>query len=107
MSSSNQASLTSKIQSLYNSIDEKNYESMRGGLQTLINELINSDFSSLVHLLYKIDVDEKRLKQHLVQNANADSAAIIADLIIQRILQKIETRNKFSGNRPAGAEDSW
>lgn len=69
--------------------------------------MISSDFSSLVRLLYKIDVDEKKLKQHLVENADHNSAAVIADLIIERQLQKIETRRQFSRNKPPGNDEGW
>jgi hypothetical protein len=61
-----------------------------------INHLIQNDFQKLVSLLYKIDVDEDKLKRILRENAEKDTAEIIARLIIERELQKIATRKDFN-----------
>lgn len=58
-----------------------------------IQELINHQFDKLIQLLYTIDVNEYLLKQSL--NHEANTANIIADLIIQRIAQKIEAKKMF------------
>ena len=60
-----------------------------------INNLIIHDFEKLVALLYKIDIDEDRLKSILKASAGQDSAVIIAELIVEREKQKVETRNSF------------
>ena len=64
-------------------------------LITFINDLIKNDFQRLVAILYKVDVDEGRLKRILKEKAGEDAAAIIAKLIIERELQKIESREQF------------
>lgn len=64
-------------------------------LTNFINDLIQSDFQKLVTILYRIDVDEKKLKRILKEETGKDAAVIIANLIIERELQKIETRKKF------------
>ena len=51
-----------------NDINQENNDSIKGRLIILINELINKDFSSLVQLLYRIDVDENKLKENLKQH---------------------------------------
>lgn len=60
-----------------------------------INDLILNDFQKLIAILYKIDVDEKKLKRILRENTGTDAGEIIATLIIERELQKIETRKQF------------
>jgi hypothetical protein len=50
-----------------------------------------------VTLLYRIDVDENKLKKILKEQAGTDAAQIIAQLIIEREQQKAETRKKFKG----------
>jgi len=60
-----------------------------------INDLILNDFQKLIAILYKVDVDEKKLKRILRENAGTDAGEIIATLIIERELQKIETRKQF------------
>lgn len=62
-------------------------------LVDIINHLISNDFERLVSILYRIDVDEKQLTDLLKKDESNNSGKIIADLIIQRQLQKISTRN--------------
>lgn len=77
-------------------------------LVLLINQLINSDFYALVQLLYRIDVSEKRLKEVLNNNLNNDSAPLIADLIIKRQLQKIESRKSvLKQKNEKDEEEKW
>lgn len=61
-----------------------------------INTLINEDFASLVQLLYRIDVNEAKLKTLLRENTGSDADRLIARLILERQWQKIETRRKYS-----------
>lgn len=66
-------------------------------LRVFINDLIQHDFQKLVSILYTMDVDENRLKSILKENEGKDTAVIIAGLVIERELQKIATRNQFTG----------
>jgi hypothetical protein len=66
-------------------------------LVDFINSLIINDFSKLVTILYRVDVDENKLKKILKEQAGTDAAQIIAGLIIEREQQKAETRKKFRG----------
>ncbi len=76
-------------------------------LKQQINYLIQHDFEKLVTLLYRIDVSEKKLKELLTQNADKDSAGIIAKLILERQLQKIKTRNQFKREDNISEEEKW
>jgi hypothetical protein len=67
----------------------------RSKLSDYINHLLLNDFTGLVQLLYRVDVDENRLKALLREQASADAAGIIADLLIERQKQKLLTRNSF------------
>ena len=64
-----------------------------------INGLIQTDFQKLVAILYKVDVDEIKLKTILKNEPGKDAAAIIAGLIIEREMQKIQTRKQFSSKK--------
>ena len=55
-----------------------------------INHLINTDFEKLVYYLYRIDVNETKMKQLLQQQGGENAAQLIAQLIINRQLQKIQ-----------------
>ncbi|MFT3932051.1 MAG: hypothetical protein QM726_00430 [Chitinophagaceae bacterium] len=72
------------------------FEAMRLQLQAVINELIQKNFDQLINLLYRIDVNERKLKYFLQENVGEDAAVIIADLIIERQLQKIKSRAEFN-----------
>lgn len=64
-----------------------------------INDMINKDFNALVQLLYRIDVNEARLRLVLRDNQASDSGLLIARLIIERQWQKILTRRQYGGGR--------
>ena len=68
-------------------------------LTAFINELILNDFQRLITILYRVDVDEKKLKRILKENIGTDAGEIIANLIIEREIQKIETRKQFGSKK--------
>jgi hypothetical protein len=76
-------------------------------LKQYINHLIQHNFEKLVTLLYRIDVSEIKLKQLLQQESNKDAGEIIAQLIIERQLQKIKTRNQFKPEGNTSEEEKW
>ena len=83
-----------------------------GELRLLLSEhihtLITKDFSRLIAILYRLDISEKKLKVLLQHQLQKDAGLIIADMIIERQLQKIETRKKYSSdNNNIDAEDKW
>ena len=61
-------------------------------LTQVIQHLLDSDFERLMNGLYRIDVDENKVKLAMTTD---DVAENIARLIIQRELQKVETRRKY------------
>ena len=74
-----------------------------------INFLIVNDFSTLVHILYRIDVSEKKIKALLRENTEANAGRIIAALVIERQLQKLRSRQQSGDNRKNIIDDdeSW
>lgn len=73
-----------------------------------INALIKADFNLLVQILYRVDVNETRLKQVLKDNPDEDAGKIIGALLIERQLQKINTRQQFkSRNDTFSDEEKW
>ena len=76
---------------------EKNsYQEVHTQLSDYINNLIKNDFDKLIAYLYRIDVNEQKLKTLLQQFPLQDAGSIIASLIIERQEQKIKTRKQFS-----------
>ncbi len=70
-----------------------------------INDLVNSDFEKLVQLLYRLDIDEKKLKKVLQENPGHNAAEMIAGMIIERQLQKIRSRRQFNQSKDEIDED--
>jgi hypothetical protein len=72
------------------------FEVLKEKLSAYINHLIQADFEKLISILYRIDVNEYKLKNMLLENNGEDASKIIADLIIERQVQKIKSRQQSS-----------
>lgn len=70
-------------------------DDLKNALASKFNELINTDFNYLIQLLYRIDISEKKLKETLNQNKDKDAGKLLAELTIERQLQKIRTRQQY------------
>ena len=76
-------------------------------LVSYINDLINHDFGKLIRILYRIDVSEKKIKEMLASSLT-DAGVLIADMIIERQMQKIRTRSQCGGkNKNIPDEEKW
>lgn len=77
-------------------------------LRNFLNELIQSDFTKLVQLLYRIDISEMKLKQILKDNPQSDAGLLIAEMIIERQIQKIRFRKEMESKEVEdGGEERW
>jgi hypothetical protein len=76
-------------------------------LSLFINQLINRDFSQLVFLLYRLDIDEKKLKDILSLENGEDAGSIISKLIFERQLQKIKSRREFRRDYDIDESEKW
>ena len=96
ISSSLEIDLTSKA-----SNDE-----IRSALTDRINYLITHDFNKLLAILYRIDINEKLLRTKL-ETEEKDAGAVIADMIIERQIQKLKTKQEFRPDQNISGEDKW
>lgn len=78
-----------------NNNQEEQLQAIRQLLIQRIDELIRTDFDKLKWILYRIDINEKKLTEALKADAEADAASIMADMIIARQIEKAESRKKF------------
>lgn len=78
------------------------YEEIVEKLTGYFNDLVKHDFEKLVAFLYRIDVDEQKLRSLLQHFPDQDAGKIIAMLVIERQEQKIKSRAQF---RPAENKD--
>jgi hypothetical protein len=84
------------------------YDELLDRLSLLINDLIQHRFQHLVQLLYRIDVNETKLRTLLQEHPEADAGRLIAKLILDRQLQKIQTRSNTNKNNPEiSEEEKW
>ncbi len=83
-------------------------EDMHSKLAVHINQLIKDNFEALVTLLYKIDIDEGKLKLQLAHNPTENAGNMIATLIMERLQQKAAFKKQFS-KKPSSSdnEEKW
>jgi len=81
--------------SLIPSADIDSLKEFREYLTKELRILLDEKFDTLVNILYRIDISEKKLNQ-LFSGKNRDYIpAVLSDLIIDRQLQKIKLRRLY------------
>ncbi|MDH5367029.1 MAG: hypothetical protein OEW67_08590 [Cyclobacteriaceae bacterium] len=65
-------------------------------LTKIISFLLDKDLQRLLNAMYRIDISEQKFKEALAINPPSEVASAIAQLIIDRELQKVITRRKYS-----------
>ena len=68
-------------------------------LSIRINDLILNDFDKLIFILYRLDINESKLMKLLNDRRNKDAGKLIGELIIERQLQKVLTRQSLRQNK--------
>ena len=84
---------------LLEKIDKRSYQKVRDKLALRIQDLIEHDFEQLFNILYRIDVSEEKVRKFLSEKPAGNAPVLIADLIIEREMQKVVTRMQYSGGR--------
>ena len=82
-------------------------EELRSALAVKLNDLIQNDFHQLVFILYRIDVNESKLRRLLQDSPGEYAGRILADLIMERQSQKILTRAQYKQANDTDAEEKW
>jgi len=65
-------------------------------IELLVQELVDSDFESLLRLLYRIDVNENKVKKAIDFTGPEKASLSIAKLILEREKEKAASREKYS-----------
>ena len=79
---------------------------LKANLAHYIDNLIEKDFDKLIRLLYKIDVNEHLLKLNL-QKSQAGAGMVIAEMVLERQLQKTEMKGKFKSQSDIEEDEKW
>ena len=75
---------------------EESYDAQFELLSQFIDQLIQTDFNRLLRILYRVDISEEKLKLKLAENKDRElSSKIIAQMLIDRELEKIASRAKY------------
>ncbi|MFW5656456.1 MAG: hypothetical protein ACOC0C_02465 [Bacteroidota bacterium] len=72
------------------------YDQLFDQVLDIISELLNENEEKLRALLYRIDLSEKNMKQATLAASDQTRGIIIAELILEREMQKVLIRNYFS-----------
>ena len=83
------------------------YAALLEALSVRLNSMILNEFSSLVQLLYTMDIAEEKLKSALREHDNENAGKVIAAMMIERQLEKIRTREMFRKDHDIAEEDRW
>lgn len=78
--------------------ESSSLDELRERLSGQLNALITKDFNRLISLLYRLDIDESRARETLHNNPGIDAGTILADLVIERQIRKLESRAQSRKN---------
>lgn len=76
----------------YETLDRKELKSR---LSAFIEEMLDTNFEKLCSMIYRHDVEESKFSDALQEGTVAEQAAQIADLVIDRELQKVASRKAY------------
>ena len=77
----------------FNTLDE-----LRKYLSEKLSNLMIKNFDEVLKILYRIDIPENNV-QKVIHSENKYKANLLADLIIERQMQKIKTRQKYKSSK--------
>src|SRR4051812_4563965 len=76
-------------------VKEMSMEALKDWLIAEIVKMLMHDMEKLLNILYRIDVNERKVKEAFAQSDPKRIAPELARLIIEREMQKAETRLKY------------
>jgi hypothetical protein len=86
---------------------QHSYAELLEGLSYHINQLITTDFPTLVQLLYRLDISEHQVRTALKDTTTNLASNSIAELIIQRQQKKLEMRKLFKRDNNIPEDERW
>lgn len=83
------------VNSIARTVDCTTLAEFKKYLSQKLSDLMDNNFNQLVNILYRIDIDEYKLKKIFSAESRAYIPDALAELIIERQIQKIYWRNKY------------
>ena len=75
-------------------------EFVKSWLTEKIQDLIDHQIERLWNILYRIDVNENRAREAISQCEPGELAAALAEMVLERQIEKIKTRIQYSEKKP-------
>ena len=85
----------------------ESYQQVYKKVYQYVAQLLAEDVNLVISLLYRLDVDEYKIKECLAQQEGQDTAGLLTNLIIDRQVQKIAQRNMKFGDSGESQEERW
>ncbi len=85
--------------------DIHSYADLLQDLSYHINNLITNNFTNLINLLYRLDVNEEKVRKLLKEQTNELTSASIAKLIIERQQKKMQMKASFKKDENISEEE--
>ncbi len=82
-----------------------NLSQLKKFLTKKIIELMDTNYEKLINILYRIDINEEKLKNLFASNNREFIPEKLAELIIERQIQKVRIRNMYRSNNKNLPED--
>jgi hypothetical protein len=86
--------------------EKRSMEELKLLLAGYIDHLISNNPDKLVSILSRVDVSEKMLKSNL-QNQKENASSIMAQMIIERQMEKMKTRERYRSNNDVSEDEKW
>ena len=85
----------------------RDWEGFVAGFTEMIDRLMSEHSDTLVQLLYRVDVPEEKVRRALEANKDKPSAGIIALLIIERQLEKMDSKKQPRPRNDIPEDERW
>ena len=93
-------SMVRQLQQVFgtDSLQAHTEEELLRHLSPMVLHLLRHNLSHLLHILYRVDVEEHQVKRAMLSDTEEAVADSIARLIVARELQKAQIRYRYSQN---------
>ena len=78
-------------------VDTQHLDELKEKLEKIVAYLLDNDFERLLNAMYRLDINEEKFKMAMSGLSGNGISNEIVNLIIAREIQKIQTREKYSG----------
>lgn len=75
------------------------HNTLKQKLEEVIAYMLDNEFEKLCNAMYRLDVSEKLFHRALNETAKDAVPAVLAELVIERELQKVKTRRLYKDGK--------